>query len=261
MIDIENYEIKILIYEGSVTNVYFAQNVKNNDYVIIKKIPNTDDNFDYIIRDTQIPNLLKHPNIIEIKEIIKNDDFVYIIYPYINNSICLVDQKKNKLRMLNIINDICDAIEFMHSKGVVHRDIKPDNIICSDELNFIIDFDMAAILEDSDLGIQDKLVGTPIYIAPELWKSSENINYKMADVYSLGITMYCIFNNHRFPYRSRKIEDVEFDLRSKKPKPSRTGHKKLDKLIMSMISKNPLDRPKIEEIQNTLKSLIKSFQL
>lgn len=115
---------------------------------------------------------------------------------------------------------------------------------------------MAAKLDDPELDIQKNIVGTTIYMAPELW-GDENIDYYLADIYSIGITMYVIFNNYTFPYRSQKDEETMYDILNVPPKSSRCGNIMLDKLIMQTISKNNQERPSIEKIKRIIDSLIK----
>ncbi len=76
----------------------------------------------------------------------------------------------------------------------IHRDIKPHNIIVQDTQAYLIDFDLACSLTDPKFPIQPKLTGTPNYMAPEIWMYDKNIDYKLTDIYSFGVTIYYVFN-------------------------------------------------------------------
>lgn len=261
------YEIRTEIYVSSSINVYSGKEIGPDNLVTIKIITKAGRDPNNIVRDHRIPIGLDHPNIIQILDFLEDENYAYIIYPYIENSICLVEydqklmimsNKDNFCKMLQIMRQICDGIEYLHLNDIVHRDIKPDNIMITGEKIIIIDFDLAAKLTATDpqMGIDSDIVGTPIYIAPEIWQSKSNICYKKADIYSFGVLMYCMFNNCKFPYRSTKIEDIEYDIRNSRPKSSKTGNKKLDKLLMDILNKNPTSRPNITHIKSELDTLI-----
>ena len=264
------YILSEILSKGSFGTVYYAENM-NKEKVIIKIIEKKKDRaIDKIRRDSEIPKLIKHKNIVEIIDFIENDGFAYIIYPYIENSKCLSDlpysdlnfEKKEKLiHMINMMCQICDAIQFIHSKNVVHRDIKPDNIIISDSVAFLIDFDLSFVYDNPRYPLVRGIKGTPFYIAPELWRNDSNINYPLTDIYSFGITLYFIFNKKKIPYDADSFEELEDAICYEQPLQSKSGIPKLDKLIMKIIDKQPTNRPDIYEIKTSLQKIIISDRL
>lgn len=259
------YIFKKKICEGSIGKVYLSEKKCTNypnqkNIVVIKVIEKKNSKIENKIRrDKEIPVKLDHSNIIKIIDFYEDNLKAYLVYPYYENSVCLAKIKRKRLNFENKENfkyiikmllQICTAIEYMHLKKVVHRDIKPENIIVSDSLALIIDFDLASIMDSIDYPIRSGIIGTPNYMAPEIWKEEENIDYFLADIYSLGVTFYFVFNMKNFPYDCNTIEELEYTIRYDNPIKSDSGMDLIDSLIMNMISKNPSKRPKIADIKN-----------
>jgi calcium-dependent protein kinase len=140
----------------------------------------------------------------------------------------------------------------MHSNNFVHRDINPNNILVGSNLTYLIDFDSAAHLHNTMYPIQKGYVGTPYYMAPEIWNQIDDLDYKLADIYSLGVVMYFIFNNKHLPYVASNIEGLEYQVTNEKPRVSKHQNEKLNMLIMSIIDKDPKNRPSIQNIRENL---------
>ncbi|XWV26387.1 serine/Threonine protein kinase [Tupanvirus soda lake] len=260
------YVKKYLLCSGSFGKVYLANRIDTGETLVIKIIKKVNGNTENKIkRDTEIPKIIEHPNIVKINDFIETDTHAFVVYPYIDNSICLSKIKRQELNfenkskleyMLNMMCQICDAIEFMHSKFVVHRDIKPQNIVVSPHLAILIDFDLAFIMNNSKYPLRKGIIGTPNYLAPEIWKNCDDICYQLTDIYSFGVTLYFVFNKKKLPYIADKIEDLEYEIRHSNPIPSNSGYPALDRLIMDIISKDPNTRPTITYIKDSLRKII-----
>ena len=252
------YIIEKLLSKGSNSKVYIGQNINENIKIIIKKINITIKNKHKIIKEIEIPKKLNHPNIINILDHFEQNNITYIIYNYYENGVSLSNIKLTFIDNIkyysNIFYQIVDAIQYLHNQKIIHMDIKPQNIIISNNKSILIDFDLSLTLNDEKTNFVG-WIGTPNYMAPEIWKKKYKINYYLCDIYSLGITFYYICNK-KLPYLSKTIEELENDINYKRPKKSNSGSTLMDNLIMSMIRKMPKKRPNYMEIKNILNKLI-----
>lgn len=253
----QNYLALDIIGRGKLGTVRLARNIDTNTKVAIKTIIAAQSN--NIERDINIPKMLSHKNIIKISDYLIGDNIAYIIYPYFENTTTI--QKlltKNQLdhnqftHMINLTIQICDAIEFMHNAQIVHRDIKPCNIIVYDQTAVLIDFDMAAIIDSTEYPVKDRIIGSPYFIDPAIWRKDNNLCYKLADIYSFGVTLYHIFGKKLYPYKVNTIEELECAIRYSAPKSVCTGYNQLNKLIMTIINKHQTNRLPIDKIRDSL---------
>ena len=258
----QKYKIKNPINSGSFGNCFQGEIIENNASIIIKKISKSKPNFQMKIqRETLIPKLIIHPNIITIIDSFFDDDFHYIIYPAIKNYNTLTNfingnTSNNLAKIIQILCKVVDGIEFMHKNMVIHRDIKPDNIIVNDSEVLIIDFDLAFVMNNDEFPAGNTVQGTPWFLAPEMWIQAKNIDYKVVDVYAFGILCYYVFNFERYPYLAETLKELEYAIIYKLPLESASGNYLMDKLIMKIIRKNPLRRPSLQLIRESLMGII-----
>ena len=259
--ELSKYQIITKLSKGSFGTTYLAKNLDGTTVVvkIIKK--SCERTIKKIENEIKIPQMFNHVNIVKIIDKLDTKSHSYIIYPYIPNSRSLYmfkngeldsSKKDNVRRILGYIDHVCDAIKVLHSKNIIHGDIKPHNIVASENIAFLIDFDLSENMNEPSCQLCSRISGTPNYLAPEIWSQQDNIDYKLTDIYSLGVTMYYLFNKRKLPYNAKNMEDLECRIRSYEPVKSNTGIKLLDKLIMSIISKDPNKRPDIDKIKRII---------
>ncbi len=191
------YKIKKTIGVGGMAVVFEAYDMLKNRAVAVKMLK------DDISGDTQAVKrfineskavaMLSHPNIVNIYDVSVKDDLKYIVMELIEG-ITLKNymQKKGALsfkEVISITEQILRALEHAHSKGIVHRDIKPQNImLLKDGTIKVADFGIAKLPNTETVTMTDKAIGTVFYISPEQ-ASGKPIDHR-SDLYSLGATMY-----------------------------------------------------------------------
>ncbi|OQV25352.1 Phosphorylase b kinase gamma catalytic chain, liver/testis isoform [Hypsibius exemplaris] len=145
--------------------------------------------------------LAGHPNIVELHEVFESAAFIFLVFElcrkgelfdFLNRVVCL-SEKKTRV----IMRQLRDVVAFMHSRNVVHRDLKLENILLDDQLNIkVTDFGFAAIIPPGSDDCFTDLCGTPGYLAPEVLKISmyqEQSSYgKPVDLWACGVIMYTL---------------------------------------------------------------------
>lgn len=152
-----------------------------------------------ILREAKLTMKLSHPNILNIEEIIDKEDKVYIISEYLPEYISLRDfilkNKLNNEEIINIIKQICTALEYTHTKGIIHRNIRPENILINNQLQIkVSNFELAKKNDISTRPTFDlkEMLKDNNYSAPEFKigiKGHHNVDQR-SDIYSVGVIFY-----------------------------------------------------------------------
>lgn len=213
-----------------------------------------------IVENEKLAQNFDHPNILKIYESGTADGVAYIIMDYIQAG-SLSERMKNwywhpKLReIISIFMQVAAGLKYLHDKGVVHRDIKPGNILLDEKNHVLIsDFGLSTIIEQAyDENI---VIGTPSYISPETIKYPNKVDSK-ADIYSLGIVIYeLISGKSAFPGTSAQ-SILRSQIQYAPPKLDEIADvpSQISSLINKCLSKNPTDRPSAIELIEQLEAL------
>lgn len=257
----EKYELIEIIGQGMYGKVYKALNKYENKYYAIKTL-----NFQNISQkerlniETEINLLqeLKHPNIVLYKEsfIDENQNLNIVttfceggdLYQKIFKSQKTYFQEKE---IINALIQLLLGLSYIHDKKIVHRDIKTKNIFIQNENTLRIgDFGIAKIFnsnKNSKNTNLNKMVGTPLYMAPECFKQNKKYSYK-SDIWSLGCCIYEMcnlkhaFEGQFFPAVSIKISE------GKRLPLNKIYSKELRNVIDNMLNLNPRNRPTIASL-------------
>ncbi|KAA1296455.1 MAG: PGF-pre-PGF domain-containing protein, partial [SAR202 cluster bacterium] len=254
--NIGKYEIREKIGEGGQASVYIGHDTVLDSRVAIKIINPNSQNNDQTVKTQQYENLktqvlgftqssnnaldeelkneastarnLTHPNITTIYDFVIQDNYACIVMEYIPNSLDKEISQTTKLDPVvstKIIIQVCKALFHAHENGFIHKDIKPQNILLTDE----------GIPKVTDFGIsntQDTGIGTPSYMSPEQIQGNIQPDSR-SDIYALGITLYEMLTGEK-PFLGNK-----------------------DELFIQHIDKNISDASKFAEIPDNLQKIIK----
>jgi len=200
-------------------------------------------------REAKALAALTHPNIVAIHDFGKQEDHYYLVMEYVEGLTLREVQVDNPLtqeEIFNILQQICDALEYAHRQGVIHRDIKPDNILIDQEGRVrIADFGLAKLGAESE--IQDKtltrsgvMMGTMNYMAPEQMANSADVDSR-ADLFSTGVLLYEMLTG--------ELPIGSFEL----PSSRGGGNVHLDKIVKKALSRDPDKRyQKASELKEDL---------
>ncbi|XP_057442149.1 CBL-interacting serine/threonine-protein kinase 10-like [Lotus japonicus] len=251
----QKYELGRLLGQGTFAKVYYGRSTITNQSVAVKvvdkdKVIRTGQ-VDNIKREVSIMRLVKHPNIIELFEVMATKAKIYFVMEYAKGGELFKKVAKGKLKedvAHKYFKQLISAVDFCHSRGVYHRDIKPENILLDENENLkVSDFGLSALAETKR---QDRLLhttcGTPSYVAPEIIKRKGYDGAK-ADIWSCGVVLFVLlagyapFHDPNLMEMYRKISKAEFTFPHWFPKDVR-------RLLCKMLDPNPDTRISIAKI-------------
>ena len=203
--DVPGFEIKKTIGKGGMGTAYLAIQESLGRQVVLKTMNTSQaDQTDFLERflnEGRIVAALRHPHIITIFDIGATDEVVYMSMEYVDGG-----DLKDKIQggcsedeALNVVENIADALHFAHHEGVIHRDVKPANILYrGDSTPLLSDFGIAKQTKiDAELTSTGTILGSPFYMSPEQ-AEGHKVDGR-ADIYSLGIIFYEMLTGER-PY-------------------------------------------------------------
>jgi serine/threonine-protein kinase len=192
------YTIVSKIAQGGMGAVYKAKHPTLKRFVLLKKLtlrggPQFIERFR---REARIMMDFKHDHIVQVYDHFKDGSSYYIAEEFVDG-VSLEQLIKRERYLSNeaaalIFYEVCKALRHAHEKGVVHRDMKPGNILISNQGEVkLVDFGIATSREDSEEGLtrDGMTLGTPSYIPPEQIDNAKSVD-RRADIYSLGVVLY-----------------------------------------------------------------------
>ena len=276
-----SYKITELLGKGGMGYVYRAEHVKLGREVAIKLL-RTDyakrrDAVSRFVQEARTVNRIRHRNIVDVPDIVELEDGTTFIVMEFLRGMSLGKWARTGVdlpRALAVLVQICDGLAAAHSVSVVHRDLKPDNVIVvptpdGAELVKLLDFGVAKLLnrDDEDIGFQTaagSVIGTPAYMSPEQ-AGGMPIDHR-SDIYSLGAIMYELFCGQPM-FRGRSFGEyvrkhlTEVPVRPKLTPAGKDLDDRLEALIMRCLEKDPNARfAQITELRDQLLELLGSME-
>ena len=245
------YRILEPLSSGGMSVVYKAEHAYLKRVVAVKVLPPQlaeDPNFvKLFMREAEMSAQLDHPNIVKVFDFGSEGKTLYLVMQYIpGRTLDELLEEKGRLNLqeaLLVMYQVLAALSYAHSKGVVHRDVKPSNILVTPDLKaYLFDFGIAAITEAALAGDKNYTVGTPEYMPPEQLRGVADAR---SDIYSAGVTLFELLTG-TVPFKAERITDLTLKiLKDKPPKPSELAPEvpeALDRVVLKAMAKLPSER-------------------
>lgn len=260
------YRVEKKIASGGMADIYLGEDIELKRKVAVKVLSaNYAGDRNFVARfksEAQVLTKLNHPNVVDIYDWGKFNSSYYIVMEYIEGiSLKELIEKKGSLDpdiAAKYAIQICNALGVAHDNNLIHRDIKPQNILISSGNNIkVTDFGIAKSL-NTDITKTLNIVGTAHYISPE--QARGDVLDNRTDIYSLGIVIYEMLTGD-LPFRGDTSIDISLKHISDKPvKPTtliETIPKKLEKIVLMCLKKDPSERyAGIRDLKRDLKNFL-----
>ncbi|MGX8702466.1 Stk1 family PASTA domain-containing Ser/Thr kinase [Caproiciproducens sp.] len=246
------YEIHELIGTGGMALVYRAYDTIDDRTVAIKILKDEFLGNDEFIRrfknESKAIAVLSHPNIVKVYDVSFGDRIQYIVEEFIDGITLkeyLDQQKEIKWKeAIHFTVQILRALQHAHEKGIVHRDIKPQNImLLQDGTIKVTDFGIARFSRSETRTMTDKAIGSVHYIAPE--QARGDLTDEKADIYSVGVMLYEMITG-RLPFEADSAVSVAIMQLQADPKPPKEINPSvpegLEEITLKAMQKNPAQR-------------------
>lgn len=246
------YQILKELGRGGMGIVFQAYDKQLNEQVAIKilspMLSTNSEALERMKREVSAARRITHPNVIRIHDIAEAGGLNFVSMEYFNGT-TLKDHIRSQgpmslMQAFNIASQICDGLDAAHRQGIIHRDLKSQNIIMNSAGQIkIIDFGLAHTAHLEGLTATGLIMGTPEYMAPEQVEGKKVD--ERADLYSLGIILYEIFTG-KVPFSGDSAIAVGFKQMKEDPPSPRSVNPQLpeavEKVILKALAKMPLQR-------------------
>ena len=224
------YRIVRLLGRGGMGAVYLARDLTLDREVAIKVVKTGDggrDTYERLRREAKTAARLSHPNIVPLHAFGEVEGMPYFVMGYVRGE-SLADRLRRDGRLpeeeaRRVLAEVADALDHAHRQGIVHRDVKPDNVLLDDESGraLLTDFGVArAASRGETMTRSGTVIGTPHYMSPEQAAGRADIDGR-TDVYALGVMAYAMLSG-RLPFEGKTAADVLTKHLTQEPPPLRS---------------------------------------
>jgi len=249
---IEEFNFLEELGRGGYSFVHLVENKKTKKKYALKcaqRFKKGKDRSERTYTEIKVLQKLKHKNIISLRGWFEDKETIYLVLEYISGKDCAKFFKHKlptKSQLKSIMTQIVEAIIYMHEKGIVHRDLKLENVLIDNKFNIkITDFGLCGI-QESEYDMFTQSLGTPRFTAPELIKG-DGYNDSV-DIWGIGIIFFMLLIGE-YPFNGSTKETIFARIKDKKLHFSKYNLPKEEtKLLRHLLEKEPEKRIEIEDI-------------
>ncbi|KAH7548271.1 hypothetical protein ACOSP7_032333 [Xanthoceras sorbifolium] len=254
----QKYELGRLLGQGTFAKVYYAKNIYTGQTVAIKVIEKEKvlkvGLIDQTKREVSVMRLVKHPNVIQLYEVMATKTKIYFVIEYAKGGELFKKVAKGRVkeeRAKKYFQQLISAIDFCHSRGVYHRDLKPENLILDENgVLKVSDFGLSALSEGKHHdGLLHTTCGTPAYVAPEII-CKEGYDGAKADIWSCGVILFVLLAGH-LPFHDLNLMAMYKKIIKADYKFPSWFSSDVRKLLRKILDPNPKTRISIAQIMET----------
>jgi eukaryotic-like serine/threonine-protein kinase len=233
---IGKYRILSSLGSGGFGSVYLAEDTWIDKKVALKVPHKQHLDFIEMLKEPRLLASMSHPNIVTVLTVEKQQDVFFIVMEYVSGEtlerIIANDGALDVSRALDFTCQICNAVDHAHCAGVLHRDLRPGNMLVSEKgVLKVTDFGTSRVLEIAAHGTT--VIGSPPYMAPEQFQGKAVF---ASDVYSIGVTMYQMLTG-ALPYGTPAPADLERLMRGELVQPPRLKNRRIPRLVNDIVMK------------------------
>jgi protein kinase-like protein len=263
VVRVGNYIVERRLGAGGQADVFLARDVVLRRLVALKVLHRSSGPSQNVrgLEEARLIATLDHPNIVRVHHVELSEGVWYMAMEYVDGGNLELRVTRagalDPVRALRHALVVADALQHAHKIGVVHRDVKPQNLLETRAgVLKLADFGLAGLRQESldNTGKPVRLVGTPQYLAPEMWLG-ENATAK-SDIYGLGATLYFMLTG-RPPFPAKTVRDLRHAHLTETPAMAADTPAAAAEVVLHCMAKNPADRPAsasalCDEIQDAL---------